>query len=79
MFDRYPVPATLTADEWRAARSELARRLESHRAASAQAGHGHPEPFAGNYFDLMPIHKKLTASDAPAIRNYLQGNDVQHP
>jgi len=28
VFDRYPVPTTLTADEWRAARRELERRLD---------------------------------------------------
>ena len=31
-----------------------------------------PEPFADRYFALMPIHKKLRASDFPTMTNYLK-------
>jgi hypothetical protein len=31
-----------------------------------------PEQFSEAYFNAMPIHKKLRASDAPTIRNYLR-------
>ena len=31
-----------------------------------------PEPLAETYLDLMPIHKKLRASDLPTMRNYLR-------
>ena len=30
------------------------------------------EPFARNFFALMPIHKKLRESDFPTMQNYLK-------
>jgi hypothetical protein len=30
------------------------------------------EPYAEPYFELMPIHERLTGRDFPALRNYLQ-------
>ena len=38
-----------------------------------------PEPFAEAYFALMPIDRKLRASEFPTIRNYLQGDALQYP
>jgi hypothetical protein len=72
VFDRYPVPKTLSADEWRAARRELERRLGHIGLHPPKLAMDIPEPFTGEYFNCMPIHKKLKASDAPAIRNYLR-------
>lgn len=72
VFDRYPVPATLGEDAWRAERGELARRLEHIGLHAPKFAKDVPEPFAQDYFDVMPIHKKLKKSDAPAIRNYLR-------
>jgi hypothetical protein len=72
VFDRYPVPTTLGADSWRAERGELARRLEHIGLHAPKFAKDVPEPFAQDYFDVMPIHKKLKKSDAPAIRNYLR-------
>lgn len=72
VFDRYPVPAMLTAGEWQAARRELERRLDHIGLHPPKRAMDIPEPFAEAYFNAMPIHKKLRASDAPTIRNYLR-------
>jgi hypothetical protein len=72
VFDRYPVPAMLTEHEWRDARQELERRLDHIGLHPAKRAMDIPEPFADAYFNCMPIHKKLRASDAPTIRNYLR-------
>lgn len=72
VFDRYPVPAMLTAGEWRDARRELERRLDHIGLHPPKRAMDVPEPFADAYFNVMPIHKKLRASDAPTIRNYLR-------
>lgn len=72
VFDRYPVPAMLTHDEWRAARRELERRLDLIGLHPPKPAMDIPAPFAEAYFNAMPIHKKLKASDAPTIRNYLR-------
>jgi hypothetical protein len=72
VFDRYPVPATLTADEWRAARRELERRLDHIGLHPPKLAMNIPAPFADAYCNAMPIHKKLRASDAPTIHNYLK-------
>ena len=66
------MPATLSADDWRAARRELARRLEHIGLHPPKFAKDIPEPFAKAYFDLMPIHKKLKANEAPTIHNYLR-------
>jgi len=31
-----------------------------------------PEPFAEQYFSLMPIHEQLRGHDYPTIRNYMR-------
>jgi hypothetical protein len=72
VFDRYPVPVTLSQDTWREARRELARRLDHIGLHAVKFAKDIPEPFAQSYFDIMPIHKKLKTSEAPTIRNYLR-------
>jgi hypothetical protein len=72
VFDRYPVPTTLSEADWRAERSELARRLEHIGLHAPKFAKDIPAPFAKAYFDLMPIHKKLKMNEAPTIHNYLR-------
>jgi hypothetical protein len=72
VFDRYPVPTTLSEADWRAQRSELARRLEHIGLHAPKFAKDIPAPFAKDYFDLMPIHKKLKMNEAPTIHNYLR-------
>jgi hypothetical protein len=72
VFDNYPVPAPLGAAAWRAARVELRRRLDGVSLHPVKLVKDVPEPFARAYFDLMPIHPKLRASDFPTIRNYMR-------
>jgi hypothetical protein len=31
-----------------------------------------PEPFANDYFALMPIHESLRGQDFPTLKNYLK-------
>jgi hypothetical protein len=72
IFDRYAVPATLSASEWHDARTELERRLGLIGIHAPKAAKDIPEPFAEAYFSLMPIDRKLRASEFPTIRNYLR-------
>jgi hypothetical protein len=72
VFDRYPVPTTLSKADWQAERRELARRLEHIGLHPPKFAKDIPEPFAKDYFDLMPIHKKLKKNEAPTIHNYLR-------
>jgi hypothetical protein len=72
IFDRYPVPAVLDAAEWQEARGELERRLGQIGIHAVKAAKDIPEPFAKAYFALMPIDKRLRASEFPTIRNYLR-------
>jgi hypothetical protein len=72
VFDRYPVPAALGADEWREYRAELARRLQLAGLHAPKRAMDIPEQWAQTYFDLMPIHEKLRSRDFPTTRNYLR-------
>lgn len=72
IFDRYAVPAALSEAAWRDARRELERRLGQIGIHAAKAAKDIPEPFAEAYFSLIPIEKKLRASEFPTIRNYLR-------
>lgn len=72
VFDRYPVPVALGEPEWQAARAELARRLGLIGLHATKPAKDVPEPFVEAYFALMPIDRKLRASDFPTIRNYLR-------
>ena len=72
IFDRYPFPAQLAKAEWLDARRELARRLDLIGIHAVKFAKDVPEPFAENYFALMPIHEKVRAHDYQAIRNYMR-------
>jgi hypothetical protein len=72
VFDRYPVPEALGADEWQALRSELARQLQLIGMHPPKRVIDIPEQWAERYFDLMPIHEKLRGRDFPTTRNYLR-------
>jgi len=72
VFDRYEVPAALSADEWREHRAELARRLQLAGLHAPKRAMDIPEQWAQTYFDLMPIHEKLRTRDFPTTRNYLR-------
>jgi hypothetical protein len=72
VFDRYPTPAPLGEEAWRAARSKLSTRLNQVRLHPPKRVIDIPEPFAREYFELMPIHERLRALDFPTTRNYLR-------
>lgn len=72
VFDRYPTPAPLGEEAWRAARGELATRLDQLRLHPPKRVIDIPEPFAEKYFALMPIHERMRTLDFPTIRNYLR-------
>jgi hypothetical protein len=71
VFDRYAVP-TLGEAAWRNARGELERHLALIGIHAPKHAKDIPEPFAEAYFALMPIDRKLRASEYPTIRNYLR-------
>jgi hypothetical protein len=72
IFDCYPVPAALGSPTWNDARAELARRMAQVGLHPPKRAFEICEPWAQTYFDLMPIHKKLRASEFPTIRNYMR-------
>ena len=72
IFDRYPVPAALDHSQWNEARCELKRRIGLIGIHQAKPVKDIPEPFVEAYFALLPIEKKLRASEFPTIRNYLR-------
>ena len=72
VFDRYSTPAVLGATSWSQMRSELERRLQLIGLHPPKRSFDIPEPFARAYFDLMPIHKKLRASEFPTLHGYLK-------
>lgn len=71
IFDRYPTPAQLSDQEWRDARSELARRLQEVGLHQPKRAKDIPEPYARTYWDLMPIKKEIRSADYPTTRSYL--------
>lgn len=72
IFDRYATPAAIDPAAWEETRATLANRLDLIGVHGVKAAKDVPEPYAQAYFDLMPIHKKLRASEFPTIRNYLR-------
>ena len=72
IFDRYPTPASLGEQDWSQSRAELARRLQLIGLHPPKRSFEIPEPFARAYFDLMPIHQKLRASEFPTLLGYLK-------
>ena len=72
IFDRYGAPTALSEAEWHEARGELERRLALIGIHAVKPAKDIPEPFVETYFNLMPIDRKLRASEFPTIRNYLR-------
>jgi hypothetical protein len=72
VFDRYPIPQVLGANLWIEARADLVRRLQLIGLHPPKRAFDIPTPFARAYFDLMPIHKSLRASERPTLHNYLK-------
>ena len=72
VLDRYPVPATISRQDWSAARDTLALRLGQIGLHAPKLAKDIPEPFARAYFELMPIHEKLRGRDFSTIHNYLK-------
>jgi hypothetical protein len=72
VFDDYAVPPSIGAVDWRAARVELVRRLEGMSLHPPKPVKDIPEQYARAYYELMPIHQKLRASEFPTIRNYMR-------
>lgn len=77
VFDRYPVPPQLSAEEWHTARAELVLHLERLSTHPPKRVIDIPVPFVDRVFALMPIHKELLSADAPTSRGFLQLNLVQ--
>ena len=72
VFDRYQTPAVLGATSWSQMRSELEQRLQLIGLHPPKRAFEIPGPFARAYFDLMPIHKQLRASEFPTLHGYLK-------
>jgi hypothetical protein len=74
IFDRHGVPAALDVEAWRAARRELALKLEQVGLHPPKRVIDIPEPYAERYFGMMPFDKELLTHDVPTTRNYLRLN-----
>jgi len=72
VFDRYATPAVLGAASWSQMRIDLERRLQLIGLHPPKRAFEIPQPFARAYFDLMPIHKQLRASEFPTLHGYLK-------
>jgi hypothetical protein len=72
VFDRYQTPATLGEASWSQLRADLARRLQLIGLHPVKRSFDIAGPFAKAYFDLMPIHRKLRASEFPTLHSYLK-------
>lgn len=72
IFDSYERPEVITATAWSNARQELARRLDLVGLHPPKRVMDVPEPYTKIYFNLMPIHPDLRATDYGTTRNYLR-------
>jgi hypothetical protein len=72
VFDRYPAPEALGAEEWQELRGDLERRLRQISLHPVKRALEVPEQYASLYFDLMPIHEKLRGRDLETTTNYLK-------
>jgi hypothetical protein len=72
VFDRYPAPAVVGQPTWSESRDELQRRLQLIGLHPVKRAFEIPDPFVRAYLDLMPIHKKLRASELPTLHGYLR-------
>ena len=72
VFERYPTPAALGETAWQAAQADLSRRLDLISLHPVKFAKDIAEPYAESYFELMPIHKKLRATEFHTLHNYLK-------
>ena len=72
IFDRYPAPGALGEQAWREARAELSDRLQMIGLHPPKRAIDIPQPYARQYWDLMPFHKDVRSRDFPTTRSYLQ-------
>lgn len=72
VFDRYPTSSAIGETSWRDARADLAQRLQHIGLHPPKRAIEIPAPYAKAYFNLMPIHKSLRASDFPTTQSYLK-------
>jgi hypothetical protein len=72
VFDRHEVPKAIGIGAWRAAREELARKLDQIGTHPPKSVIDIPEPYAERYFNMMPFDKSLLTNDVPTTRNYLR-------
>lgn len=74
IFDRYPQPASLEAEQWAKVRDELAHDLTFVGLHGVKRVMDVPARFVDRYVTAMPIHEKLMTKDVPTIHNYLKTN-----
>jgi hypothetical protein len=71
-FDRWDVPASLDEATWRELRKDLSERVDRIGLHPPKRAMEIPEPFAKDYFALMPIHESLRGQDFSTLKNYLK-------
>jgi len=74
IFDRYPMPAALSADVWAEARRQLEHDLTLVGLHGIKRVMDIPLRYVDRYVAAMPIHEKLRAKDTATIHNYLKSN-----
>jgi hypothetical protein len=72
VLDRYPVPPSIGATDWEAARETVLQAVARCALHPVKRVIDIPEPYARPYFALMPIHEKLRGEDFDTTRNYLR-------
>jgi hypothetical protein len=72
VFDRYDAPKQIGSGAWRAAREELARKLDQIGTHPPKLVTDIPEPYAERYFNMMPFDKNLLTNDVATTRSYLR-------
>ncbi|MEM8877386.1 MAG: hypothetical protein AAGD23_05890 [Pseudomonadota bacterium] len=66
----YPVPAMQTSDYWDRKEKWLLERLKPVRLAGSKRVKDIPLQTVEPFFDILPIHKKLTGHDFEMIKNH---------
>jgi hypothetical protein len=72
VYDRHAIPPAIEADVWRAAREELALKLDQVGLHPPKRVIDIPEPYAERYFKMMPFDEELLTNDVPTTRSYLR-------
>ena len=72
IYDRYPVPASLSPEQWSEGREGLALHLERLSTHPPKRIIDIPVPFSDRYFAMMPFDKQFLTPDAPTARGFMQ-------